>query len=161
MVAIRPATEDDRDAIHSVHVAAIEAGGRRAYDDLQVVAWAASPDPNEYVLAKDRVPCFVAERGGPVAGFAQVDLDAGHFEKLYVHPDHARRGIATTLVERVESAAVDDGVEELTVVASRNAVGFYERAGYEHEATIDKTLTTPGGESVAIRCVRLSRQLTR
>lgn len=159
MPSIRRATEDDRRSIYEVHVAAIEAVGPPDYDPEQVKTWAALNDPEEYVLNDDRMPFLVAEYDDSVVGFAQADFDASHVEKVYVHPENAGQGVATALVERLELLAVEADVPELTVVASRNAVGFYARIGYERDIDTVKTLSTADDESIEFACVQMVKRL--
>ena len=159
MVVVRSGTDADRRAIHEIHVAAIRGLSSTHYGSDQIEVWASIPAPTGYDFEDDREPLFVAERNGSPVGFAQVDLDRQHFEKLYVRPDHARRGVASRLVERVESAARDAGLPSLTLVASLNALPFYERVGYEGVEATTKTLRTSEGESVEFPCVRMQKRL--
>ena len=158
-MVIRSGTEADRHAIHEIHVAAIRGLSSSHYGDHQIEVWASIPVPTRYDFEDDREPLFVAERDDSPVGFAQVDLDREQFEKLYVRPDHARRGVASLLVERVEAVASRESVRSLTLVASLNAVPFYERVGYEGVEAITKTLRTSAGESVEFPCVRMQKRL--
>ena len=159
MVVVRGGTDADRRAVHEIHVAAIRELSSSHYGSDQIETWANIPVPSRYDFADDREPLFVAERDCSPVGFAQVDLDREQFEKLYVHPDHARRGVARLLVERVEVVASRESVRSLTLVASLNAVPFYERVGYEGVEAMTKTLRTSAGESVGFPCVRMQKLL--
>lgn len=159
MRAVRRGTDEDRDAIHRVHVESIRGLGRTHYDDEQIEAWATSPTPEGYDLSDDREPFFVASRGDTLTGFAQIDLDREHLEKLYVHPAAERTGVGTALVDRAESVALEEGVSTVSLVASLNAVLFYERVGYEGRDATVKTLRTTTGESVAFPCLEMEKRL--
>lgn len=156
-VFVRDATVDDADAVVAAHVSAIERFGPAAYDDEQVAAWAERPDgaePYRENARSDDDVFVVAERDGGVVGFGhlvppdQRDVDPanrregeGEVTAVYVHGDHARRGVGSALLERIEAAAHERGMDSLVLWSSLNAVGFYERHGFErvraagHETT--------------------------
>lgn len=155
MVTIRPAEPDDAEAICGVHVAAIGAVESPAYDDDQMLAWASSPTPDRYPVDDEGSPLFVAEADDEVAGFAELDAGEAAVEKVYVHPDHAGASVGTALLDRVAAAAEDRGLDGLSVVASLNAVPFFEAAGYRQ---VDETEKTIAG-SVAFPCAVLETEL--
>lgn len=154
-VTVRPASPGDAAAIEAAHVAAIERCGPAAYDEEAVAAWAERPDGaepyREQAAADDGEVFVVAEVDGSVAGFGHLvppgereDADAAEPAEVvavYVHGDHARRGVGTALLDHLEAAARERGAGALVLTASLNAVGFYERHGYErvreavHETT--------------------------
>ncbi len=49
---------------------------------------------------------------------------------VYVHPDFARRGVASVLLMHVERQAKAAGVSELRLLATFNAVQFYRNHGF-------------------------------
>lgn len=65
---------------------------------VNIAAWEKS------FLAHDTL---VARMEGRIVGFA--DLDGGYLDRLYVHKDHQREGIATALVQALEKLAVSRG----------------------------------------------------
>jgi len=154
-VHVRRATDDDVPAITALHAAAVEAFGPRAYSEEQVEAWAA-PGEGDWppVAAADR-HVVVCERESALAGFGDLDLTAGEVCGVYVHPDHAREGVGTTLLDHLEETAADAGHESASLLASKNAVGFYERRGYERTETV--THATTG--DVTLECVRMKKPL--
>jgi len=50
-------------------------------------------------------PHYVAEHDDILVGFGSYE-DDGHLDFLFTHPDFARRGVATRLLQRIESAFV-------------------------------------------------------
>jgi GNAT superfamily N-acetyltransferase len=69
---------------------------------------------------------WVAEVGGSVVGFAAVGADTlGH---LYVHPDHAGRGIGSALLDKTKELR-PAGFTLWTFPANEGACRFYERHG--------------------------------
>ncbi len=61
-----------------------------------------------------------------IVGFGDID-ETGYLDRLYVHKDYQRRGIATALCEELEHAVQRD---KITVHASITAVPFFRQRGY-------------------------------
>lgn len=72
----------------------------------------------------------VAVRDDADVGFSHIVPDVGELHAVYVHPDHARSGVGSALLAELEGYARGYGLTKLTLQSSLNAVGFYERAGY-------------------------------
>ena len=68
---------------------------------------------------------ILAESDGRIVGFVSTINrgDADEVEDLFVDPDWMRQGIAAALIERI-------GGRPLVVDANRNALSFYESAGF-------------------------------
>jgi putative acetyltransferase len=130
---VRPATRADRAALPTLHTAAVEAFGPNGYDAEQVREWAGADErsPTDYAVDAAGEHFTVAVRDGVVAGFGHLVVDVGEVHAVYVHPDHARRGVGSALLAEQEGYARGRGCETLALQSSLNAVGFYERAGYE------------------------------
>jgi putative acetyltransferase len=131
-------------------VAAVEAFGPDAYDEDQVEAWAVAANPD----FADGQHWLVAERDETVTGWGRLDPEAGEVTGTYVHPDHAREGVGTALLAALEGYARGAGIADLYLWASRNAVGFYERAGY----TVAERASHPFGET-NLTIVRVEKSL--
>lgn len=168
VVRLRPARAADAAPLQATHVAAVEAFGPDAYDQRQVRAWAsrdgdpdlglddddeavvvAEPEPDDERSADDRpavagfghvaldgVRSAPEDRAAALAGRATAEVIA-----VYVHPAYARSGLGTRLLAWAEDRARERDCEVVGLLASENAVGFYERRGYEalREVTIENT----------------------
>ncbi|WP_049928042.1 GNAT family N-acetyltransferase [Halopiger goleimassiliensis] len=165
-IRIREARASDDASIADVHAAAIRERGPDAYDDEQVRAWLANVHPERYPTDSGAgLRVIVAEREsdpGDVVGFGWLDCapsdrddGTGELVAVYVHPDCTRQGIGRALLERLEGVAREWGLEEVVLVASRNAVGFYRRQGYEPNATVELEL----GADVALEARRMRKRL--
>ena len=86
---------------------------------IDVAAW------NKSFLRHDTL---VARMNGEIVGFA--DLDGGYLDRLYVHKDHQRQGVATALVQALEGMAVSRGERCMTTHGSITARPFFEKQGY-------------------------------
>lgn len=163
-LTIREAIATDAPAVQRVARAAWHA----VYDDIvgpaevdeTVDSWY---DPDRLVaddVAADDRPFLVAEREHPsssggqgegggaaaaagVVGFAEAaagdDPGVWQLYRLYVHPDSWGEGIGTALLEGVEAAVAERGVERFRVEVHADnevGVGFYEARGFERERTL-------------------------
>jgi putative acetyltransferase len=130
MARVRPYASSDLEAIIAVFTNAVRHIAARDYTPEQIEAWA----PRHVDRAHWERRCahrstWVAEIGGRIAGFAILE-PGGHLDMLYVHSDHARRGVASALLRRVEAVARAQGLEWLRTEASVTARPFFERRGF-------------------------------
>lgn len=159
MTEIRPATPADAPEILALHVASIRAFGPEAYDDLQVAAWADKDGgPDRYPIGEEGHYLAVADRDGAVVGYGHLVAPDDEVRAVYVHPDHVDEGVGSAILDRLEARARDRGTEDLHLWASRNAVGFYERRGYDRveETEVEKEYD---GRQVALSVVRMRKSL--
>ncbi len=56
--------------------------------------------------------------------------DAAKIRAFFVHPDWARRGIGTQILEACEKAAIEAGFTRLEMGATLSGVAFYRAMGY-------------------------------
>ena len=73
---------------------------------------------------------YVAEINGKIVGFVDMSY-RGYLDRLYTHKDYLRQGIATALVNKVESVARKIRLSEIHTEASVTARPFFEAHGYE------------------------------
>ena len=81
-------------------------------------------------------------------------VDAAKIRAFFIHPEFARRGLGTLLLERCEQAAVACGFRRLELMATLPGVRLYAARGYHAGARID----WPVGEGVAIPFVPMSKE---
>ncbi|HTW57845.1 MAG TPA: GNAT family N-acetyltransferase [Terriglobales bacterium] len=83
--------------------------------------------------------------------------DAAKIRAFFVHPDWARRGIGTLILEACENAARAAGFTRLEMGATLSGVAFYRAKGY---AEIEKQEVSLGnGEVLAI--VKMAKEIRR
>lgn len=85
-----------------------------------------------------------------------VDRKVAVFRSVYVQPDWARRGLASTLMERAEADAASRGATRANLHAMLSAVKFYRARGY---ATIGPTNFDLDG--ILFPGVSMTRQLSQ
>ncbi|MGI6028000.1 MAG: GNAT family N-acetyltransferase [Candidatus Heteroscillospira sp.] len=95
------------------------------YTEQQLNAWA----PGEVELAQWDASLgghysLVALIDDTIAGFGDID-ETGYLDRLYVHKDFQRRGVASALCDRLEQTA-----DKITTHASLTARRFFEKRGY-------------------------------
>lgn len=141
-------------AVFALHVAASRRLGGDHYTDEQRRDWAdkRGGGPERY----DTDDLVVAEGDGDVVGFGEWAHGdgAGEVVACYVHPDHAREGVGSALLDRLHAELRAAGYERATLVSSLNAVSFYERHGYEVVERFDLEAT-----DVAFPVVSMERSL--
>jgi GNAT superfamily N-acetyltransferase len=76
-------------------------------------------------------PTFVAEEGGKVCGFAQIDPTSTPWQlvAIWVAPQHMGKGIGRALLCRLAREAHQSGQEFLAVDSDPNAEQFYRTCG--------------------------------
>lgn len=113
------------ETVHSVNAA--------DYSSKQLAAWAPEKLRKEKLetwrdsFARNKT--IVAKSGGEIVGFCDL-ADAGYLNRLYVHKDHQRIGIAKRLVGQIEQEAKKLGQKKIRTESSITAKPFFEHCGY-------------------------------
>ena len=107
------------DTVHTVNA--------KDYTQEQLDAWATGKVNleawNESFQAHHTV---VAEMDGQIVGFGDMD-ETGYLDRLYVHKDYQRRGVAAAICDALEQRTK---AAEFTTHASITARPFFEKRGY-------------------------------
>jgi len=142
-VSVRQARPRDNLDVMTVKRAAIRDGAGEDYSAEQVAAWTPGTDElhdYESALGSDRFLVLVAEIGSAVVGFAVLNLESGSLLALYIQPGQRGTGIGSTLLGHVETSAGMSGADSVDLLASRNAVGFYESHGYDSLEAVEREI---------------------
>jgi GNAT superfamily N-acetyltransferase len=76
-----------------------------------------------------RIFCVVAvDSAGGIVGMGA--LDGPMIKRMYVSPERRGEGIGATIYGILEGEACRQGLRQLELESSLNAVGFYERLGF-------------------------------
>jgi len=138
--AIRPAAPADLEWLPAIEAAADELFAQAGIGPLP----SGTSDPGDYAEALQ-----VLVAGTPVYGFATIEEVDGeaHLEQLSVHPEHARSGVGTALLEAVCAWATDQGYDVVTLSTFAEVPWngpFYATRGFE-------AVDDPGPELRALR----------
>ena len=107
------------ETVHSVN--------RNDYTLAQANAWAPKhPDLRAWNRSFLEHFTLIAVWEGKIAGFGDM-AEGGYLDRLYVHKDFQRQGVATALCEALEQAA---GTAVIRTHASLTARGFFENRGH-------------------------------
>lgn len=148
---IREATLDDRPAIERLIAASARGLSREDYSDGQIEAAIVSVFGVDTDLIRDGT-YFVADSSGALVGCggwsrrrtlfggdrysvrdsAELDpqTDPAKIRAFFVHPDHARRGVARAILAACEAAAAARGFRSLELMATLPGVKLYRACGY-------------------------------
>lgn len=126
---VRAYRPEDRDAVIDVFVRAIRESAIRDYSPAQIDAWADIDRIDAWSAVDDRL-IWVGVVDDLVIGFTDLEL-SGHLDRMYVHPEHEGRGVASALLNRLEDSARSKGLTRLFTEASITAKPFFERRGFE------------------------------
>ena len=173
---VRKATLADREAIAQLITASARGLSRGHYADEQIEAAIASIFGVDTDLIDDGT-YFVAEQDGKLIGCGgwskRKKLYGGdHFpihdtgmldpanepariRSFFVHPDHARKGVARTMLAVCEHEAKAHGFSALELMATLPGIKFYEANGYSATGDFDLELT----DGVKIQFVPMRKEL--
>jgi putative acetyltransferase len=129
MLNIRHATQDDRDAIIAVHIAAVRAIDSH-YSKEEIEAFAIPKDPASYEEAIRDKEFYVAENDDQIVGFAILNQPKSEIEAVFSHPAGRGLRVGSTLIKTLEARASALELTKLTLNASLNAVEFYKHCGF-------------------------------
>jgi putative acetyltransferase len=117
-----------------IYTASIRSLAAPYYSAEQLAAWAPIPsDESRWRERPAALHTIVAEADGVAAGFASYTR-GGYLDFLFTHPAFARRGVASRLYHRVESALFAVGAPTVTTHASLAARPFFDRHGFQVDA---------------------------
>lgn len=126
---IRPYNADDLVEIINLFRATIHLINIKDYTQEQVDAWAPDfIDKEKWNKTLSEHYTFVAVKDDAIIGFGDID-DSGYMDRLYVHHDYLRQGVATLICDKLESMIDSD--RTIVTHASITARPFFEKRGYK------------------------------
>jgi GNAT superfamily N-acetyltransferase len=158
---VRKATIGDRDAITQLIAESARHLSRDEYSDNQIEAAIASVFGVDTDLIEDGT-YFVADKDGTLIGCGGwsrrktlfggdqfANRDAGYLDPenepakiraFFVHPQHARKGVARAILAVCEREARAHGFRALELMATLPGIKFYEACGYARKGVFDLEL---------------------
>jgi GNAT superfamily N-acetyltransferase len=160
-VIIRRAKLDERDAIKKLIAESARHLSREHYSDKQIEAAIVTVfgvdtdliEDGTYLVAEDAgvmVGCGGWSKRRTLFGGDQYSSrDAGYLDPasepakiraFFIHPDHARKGIARAILSRCEDEARAEGFRALELMATLPGIEFYKSCGFVAAGTFDLDL---------------------
>lgn len=123
---IRAYQSKDCAALAALFYNTVHTVNARDYTQAQLDVWATGHvDPAAWDRSFLAHNTFVAELDGVIAGFGDID-ETGYLDRLYVHKDYQRRGVAAALCDAMERTVPG----KIVTHASITARPFFEGRGY-------------------------------
>lgn len=135
-LAIKPVGLDDYAHVRHVHATALRllAGSHMAEAEIDAfVAHVRSADYSDKLMRMDLHAGWVGSEMVGTAAWSAADDSGGsaRIQAVFVRPPFAKLGLGRRLVTHVEMLARAAGFGALSVRATVNTVGFFERIGYQ------------------------------
>ena len=148
---VRKATLDDREAISRLIAESARRLSREHYSEAQIEGAVASVFGVDSSLIEDET-YFVAEQEGTLigcggwsrrktlyggdqfshrdAGYLDPETEPAKIRAFFVHPDHARKGVARAILSLCETEAKAQGFAAIELLSTLPGIKFYEANGY-------------------------------
>jgi len=112
-----------RNTVHAINI--------QDYNQSQLDIWAPKNiDKKIWWKSISKNIAYVAVYNEQIVGFGDMTYD-GYFDRLYVHKDFQRKGIASDLINKIEEQAKLAGIREIHTEASITAKPLMESFGYQ------------------------------
>lgn len=133
----------DLHAVMDLFYVTVHEVNKNDYSEEQLDA-IAPKDANEYHWEKslEKNHTIVVEEDDKLIAFGNIGK-TGYLDRLYVHPDYLRKGIASKLVEELEEYAKKHGSHVINMTSSITSKAFFESKGY---AVIEEQINERRGE---------------
>lgn len=127
---IRRYRPDDCKKIARLFFETVHAINKNDYTQSQLNAWAnGTIDVHQWNKSFLKHNTVIVENNNIVIGFGDMDRE-GYLDRLYVHKDYQREGVATMILNKLEQYAINEGVLTFITYASITARPFFEKHGY-------------------------------
>lgn len=174
---IRKATLDDQAEVERLIAESVRGLSRENYDERQIELSIKSVFGVDTELILDET-YFAAETDGEIVGcggwskrktlygasvylesrdsnLLNPKLDAAKIRAFFIHPDWARKGIGTAILEACEREAKTFGFQSCEMMSTLPGVKLYAVCGYAG----DERVGIDVGEGVEIICVKMRKNL--
>jgi putative acetyltransferase len=128
---IRKATVDDAAEIMDLHTNSVLRLCRGDYTPEQLQGWVNASSLEKYKLRLEKHRSYVAELDEVMIGYVHWNPETSELCSSFVHPDYARQGVGTRLMDIAEKDALSMGRNEMWLMASLTAVPFYFAMGWK------------------------------
>ena len=128
---IRSYHSDDCTAILSLFYETVHKINQRDYTREQIKAWTNNNNIDQLAwdLSLTHHKTLVAEMDGIIVGFG--DLNGNFLDRLYVHAEYQRKGIATAIMDGLEPYPAEQNYATVVTHASITAYPFFRDRNYQ------------------------------
>lgn len=165
MISIRKATKADAQACWDIRNAAINKACAGYYDATDLIIWTRGELTEQFSRIVD-AHFYVAELftdkspDKKVVGTAMLDAPYAQLEALFVSPETMGLGVGKALLGFIETLAYDQGLAQLRLESTLNAVDFYRHCGFGGEGMEEESIyCSPRG--IALECMVMYKNLGR
>jgi GNAT superfamily N-acetyltransferase len=175
---IRKARADDRQTIENLIAESVRGLSRDDYDARQIELSIKTVFGVDTELIADETYFVVEAEDGTIAGCGgwsrrktlygasryklsrdseplNPEHDAAKIRAFFIHPDFARKGVGTLILETCESEARAQGFKSAEMMATLPGVKLYAVRGY----TGNEEVKVPVGENIDIICIKMRKNL--
>ncbi len=105
------------------------------YTAEELDAWAPKKfDMRKFHSSLLRSVNWVAVEKDKIIGFINIERD-GYINRLFIHPDYARRGVGSSLMDTAVAWAKRKGLKRVFLASSKTGYGFYVKRGFRVTGT--------------------------
>ena len=151
---IRTARPADAEKICLTHKASIKSLCAGDYSESQIAGWLEILSPSIYNSAMNDKIMIVAESAGEILGLGILDALNREICAIYVNPSATGRGLGKKILFDLEQRARLNGLSDLSLCSTINALGFYEHHGYEEVEASQHEL--PNG--TILKCIKMHKK---
>jgi N-acetylglutamate synthase-like GNAT family acetyltransferase len=173
---IRKATMEERDAIQQLIAESARRLSRAHYSDIQIETAITTVFGVDTTLIEDGT-YFVVESDGELAGcggwskrktlfggdqyssrdvgYLDPKTDPAKIRAFFIHPAHARKGIARAILSRCEDEARAQGFRALELMATMPGIEFYKFCGFVEIGNFELDLT----DAVKLELVPMRKEI--
>ena len=175
---IRKAKPDDRQAIENLIAESVRGLSRDDYDARQIELSIRTVFGVDTELIADETYFVVETEDGTLAGcggwsrrktlygasrysasrdseLLNPERDAAKIRAFFIHPDFARKGVGTLILEACEREARASGFKSAEMMATLPGVKLYAARGYAG----NEEVKVPVGENIDIICIKMRKNL--
>jgi len=125
-MVIRKYRPSDCGALAELFYNTVHTVNAKDYTKEQLDAWASGTvDLETWNQSFEEHDSLVAVDGETIVGFGDID-QTGYLDRLYVHPDYQRKGVAAAVCDQLEQAVQGSIVTHASITARP----FFEKRGY-------------------------------